>query len=169
VRTLHDAGIAVYAGIVFGYDWDSTAVFPETLDFLLKSNIDALQATILTPFPGTPLFQSMEREGRLVDRDWSHYDFRHVVFEPMRMSRESLQAGHDWVLSHFYSVPAVLTRLRNEIAYLHLSTALIASGPLNFGYRQRLRRDGTWRTGSPPVDVRDLHRAGSPRNAEVTV
>jgi radical SAM superfamily enzyme YgiQ (UPF0313 family) len=144
IRKLHDAGIAVYAGIVFGSDADTADVFPRTLDFLLDSHVDALQATILTPFPGTPLFDAMEREGRIVDRDWSHYDFRHVVFEPQQMSRAALRAGHDSVLSSFYSGPAILARLRCELTTLPLSTLLLGTLPLNYGYRQRLRTDGTW-------------------------
>jgi radical SAM superfamily enzyme YgiQ (UPF0313 family) len=149
IARLHDAGIAVYAGIVFGYDWDTPEVFAATLEFLLDSRVDALQATILTPFPGTPLFQSMEREGRIVDRDWSHYDFRHVVFEPRGMSPHALQAGHDWVLSNFYSSPQVISRILHQIRYLPLSTILIASAPLNYGYRRRLKTDGTWRSETP--------------------
>jgi radical SAM superfamily enzyme YgiQ (UPF0313 family) len=157
IRKLHGAGIAVYAGIVFGYDWDTTDVFSETLEFLLGANVDALQATILTPFPGTPLFETMEREGRIVDRDWSHYDFRHVVFEPQSMSRHALQAGHDWVLANFYSSRAVLSRVLHEFRYLPLSTIMLASGPLNYGYRRRLKTDRTWRF-EPPVE-RAEHKA----------
>ncbi len=144
IRRFHDKGIAVYAGIVFGEDGDTARVFPHTLAFLLDSRVDALQATILTPFPGTPLFDTMEREGRIVDRDWSHYDFRHVVFEPREMSRAKLRAGHDWVLSRFYSVPAVLSRLAGELTYLPFSTLLLGTLPLNYGYRHRLRTDGSW-------------------------
>jgi len=151
IRKLHGAGIAVYAGIVFGYDWDTIGVFRETLEFLLDANVDALQATILTPFPGTPLFEVMERDGRIIDRDWSHYDFRHVVFGPQRMSRDALQAGHDWVLASFYSSRRVLTRVLREIRYLPLSTVLLGSAPLNYGYRHRLRADGTWRI-EPPME-----------------
>ena len=151
IRKLHDAGIAVYAGIVFGYDWDTTRAFRETLEFLLDANVDALQATILTPFPGTPLFETMEREGRIVDRDWSHYDFRHVVFDPQRMSRDDLQAGHDWVLAGFYSCRRGLARVLREIRYLPLSTILLGTAPLNHAYRHRLRSDGTWRV-EPPVE-----------------
>jgi radical SAM superfamily enzyme YgiQ (UPF0313 family) len=151
IRKLHAAGIAVYAGIVFGYDWDSPPVFRETLDFLLRTNVDALQATILTPFPGTPLFTSMQHEGRITDMDWSHYDFRHVVIEPKSMSRAALQAGHDWVLAQFYSLPNAVRRFRNELSYLPMETVLVASGPLNYGYRHRLKHDGTWRT-APPME-----------------
>jgi radical SAM superfamily enzyme YgiQ (UPF0313 family) len=150
VRKLHDAGIAVYAGIVFGSDGDTADVFERTLGFLLDSRVDALQATILTPFPGTPLFDTMEREGRIIDRDWSHYDFRHVVFEPREMSRAALRAGHDWVLSRFYSAPAVLSRLRSELSTLPLSTLLLGTLPLNYGYRRRLRTDGSWTCAASP-------------------
>jgi radical SAM superfamily enzyme YgiQ (UPF0313 family) len=144
IERFHDKGIAVYAGIVFGEDGDTPNVFESTLSFLLDSRVDALQATILTPFPGTPLFDAMEREGRIVDRDWSHYDFRHVVFEPRKMSRAALRAGHDWVLSRFYSAPAVLSRLATEVTYLPFSTLLLGTLPLNYGYRHRLRTDGSW-------------------------
>jgi radical SAM superfamily enzyme YgiQ (UPF0313 family) len=151
IRKLHDAGIAVYAGIVFGSDGDMADVFERTLGFLLDSRVDALQATILTPFPGTPLFDTMEREGRIIDRDWSHYDFRHVVFEPREMSRAALRAGHDWVLSRFYSAPAVLSRLRSELSTLPLSTLLLGTLPLNYGYRRRLRTDGLWTGAGVPL------------------
>jgi radical SAM superfamily enzyme YgiQ (UPF0313 family) len=144
VARLHDAGIAVCAGLMFGYDWDTADTFSRSLEFLLDSRVDALQATILTPFPGTPLFETMEREGRIVDRDWSHYDFRHVVFDPKGMSPHALQGGHDWILANFYSSSRVFYRVLHELRYLPLSTIITASVPLNCGYRRRLKTDGTW-------------------------
>ena len=57
------------------------------------ARIDALQLAILTPQPGTPLFDEFERAGRIIDRDWSHYDFRHVVMRPARMTARQLQEG----------------------------------------------------------------------------
>jgi radical SAM superfamily enzyme YgiQ (UPF0313 family) len=143
-RTLHLRGIAVMAAIVFGDDGDTKSIFPETLRFLLDSNIDALQATILTPFPGTPLFTEMDGSGRIVDKDWGHYDFRHVVFEPKNMSREELTQGHDWVLQKFYSRKRITSRFIRELAYLRPATMIRATIPLNIGYRARLSRDGTF-------------------------
>lgn len=145
VERFHDAGVGVQAGIVLGHDADGPGVFRETLDFLVEARLDALQATVLTPFPGTPIFAEMEAAGRIVDRDWSHYDFRHVVFEPKQMSRETLQTGHDWLLARFYSLRAVAGRLLGEISYLGADTILGATVPLNLGYRVRLRKDRTWR------------------------
>jgi radical SAM superfamily enzyme YgiQ (UPF0313 family) len=146
VEKLHGSGIGVCAGLVFGYDWDSPGVFPFTLDFLESARVDALQATILTPFPGTELFDEMSRRGRLTGKDWEKYDFSHVVFEPSQMSRQCLQDGHDWILSRFYSRPAILRRLFHELRYLCPSTILCNTAPLNLCYRRRLRGVGTLRT-----------------------
>jgi len=143
IKRLHDHGIGVVPGVVFGYDGDTPAIFDETLDFLLRTNADALQATILTPFPGTPLFEEMQKQGRIIDRDWSHYDFSHVVFEPLRMSPAQLRAGHDRVLTHFYSWKNAGRRLLREMAYLPISLIAKAAIPLNVSYRVRLATAGT--------------------------
>jgi radical SAM superfamily enzyme YgiQ (UPF0313 family) len=142
LERIHAAGIAVYAGIVFGHDFDGQGVFDATLQFLDQARVDALQATILTPFPGTALREEMMREGRIMDSDWAHYDFKHVVFEPRGMSREALAAGHARVLDRFYAWPALLRRWRRQLAYLCPETILQATVPLNLSYRTRLRVNG---------------------------
>lgn len=143
IKRLHDHGIGVVPGVVFGYDGDTPAIFDETLDFLLRTNADALQATILTPFPGTPLHEEMESQGRIADRDWSHYDFSHVVFEPLHMSAAQLRAGHDRVLTQFYSWKNAGRRFLREMSYLPLSLIAKAAIPLNISYRVRLATAGT--------------------------
>lgn len=157
VGRFHEAGVGVQAGIVLGHDADGPGVFRETLEFLLGAHLDALQATILTPFPGTPLFEELERARRIVDRDWSHYDFRHAVFEPKQMSRQMLQDGHDWLLSRFYSRRAIAGRLLAELATLGPETVLRATAPLNLGYRVRLRNDGTWARTEPMTSEVPTH------------
>jgi radical SAM superfamily enzyme YgiQ (UPF0313 family) len=144
IDRIHARGISIQGAIVFGNDCDTPEIFPRTLSFLLEANIDALQATILTPFPGTPLFAEMESEGRIVDSYWGHYDFRHVVFEPKNMNRQELKRGHDWVLKNFYSNRSIARRTRNELRYLSPATILRATLPLNLSYRSRLAADGTF-------------------------
>jgi radical SAM superfamily enzyme YgiQ (UPF0313 family) len=143
IEKIHSAGIAVYAGVVFGMDWDTPDVFTKTLSFLYQANIDALQATILTPFPGTPLFDDMDRQGRIINRDWSKYDFSHVVFEPRNMSPEMLNNGHNWVLTRFYSKRSILRRLFRSFGYLKPWIIMRGPGMLNFSYRSRLKANGT--------------------------
>lgn len=142
VAKLHKRGIAVLAAIVLGTDGDGKQIFSHTLDFLLQNKIDALQCTMLTPFPGTPLYKQMDEENRITDRNWSHYDFKHVVFEPKQMNAETLEKGFRWVLNNFYSARNATRRVIGEIGYLALHTVFCASLPLNFSYRFRLRNNG---------------------------
>jgi radical SAM superfamily enzyme YgiQ (UPF0313 family) len=147
VQRLHEAGIAVFAGFVFGGEEDTPGVFAETLAFLHAAKIDALQATRLTPMPGTPLFADMERQGRIFDRDWSHYDFKHVVFEPRRMSPTALDTGTAWVSRQFYARGEVLRRALQAFRYLDGSIVLRGVLPLNIGYRHRFAVNGTLARG----------------------
>jgi radical SAM superfamily enzyme YgiQ (UPF0313 family) len=147
VGRLHEAGIGVYAGFVFGMDDDRPDVFRRTLEFLDEARVDALQATILTPFPGTPLFDAMEAAGRIRSRDWAHYDFGHVVFEPKHLSPDLLRAGHAWVQRRFYSWPATWRRIAHGFGWLGPTVALHALLPLNLGYRLRHRAFGTFEKG----------------------
>jgi len=86
-----------------------------------------VQATILTPFPGTELFQEMSRSGRLVEKGWEHYDFSHVVFEPQQMSRQTLQDGHDWLSVVSTLEPPIASAPFRELGYLCPSTILAAT------------------------------------------
>jgi radical SAM superfamily enzyme YgiQ (UPF0313 family) len=113
IRLLHSCGIGVEAGIVFGFDNDTPQVFRNTLDMLDTLEVDVVQVSIFTPLPGTPRFQSMQ--DRVLDRDWLHYDFHNVVFQPRKMTREDLQAGHDWVTREFYRPRRIARRLLRHI------------------------------------------------------
>jgi radical SAM superfamily enzyme YgiQ (UPF0313 family) len=109
IRLLHSRGIGVEAGIVFGFDNDTPGVFRHTLDMLDALEVDVIQVSVFTPLPGTPRFRTMR--DRITDLKWSQYDFHNVVFEPRGMTREDLQAGHDWVTRRFYSPRSIARRL----------------------------------------------------------
>lgn len=110
LRKIRRQGMGVVAGMIVGLDHDDTGVFERCLRFLQRLRIDALQLNILTPLPGTPLFRDMQRAHRLTDRDWSHYDFRHVVFRPAAMTARQLQDGADWLYAQFYRLDRILLR-----------------------------------------------------------
>jgi radical SAM superfamily enzyme YgiQ (UPF0313 family) len=148
VKNLHSSGIAIFAGFVFGGDTDTPDVFYATLRFLMESNVEALQATRLTPFPGTPLYAVLDRQGRIFDRDWLHYDFNHVVFEPLHMSRETLDRGVAFVLRQFHARTAIARRVMRGLGYLEPITALGGVLPINIGFRHRLRVDGNMARGA---------------------
>jgi hypothetical protein len=133
---------------MFGGDEDTPDVFERTLEFLLDSNIETLQATRLTPFPGTPLFTDLNSQGRIFDKDWSHYDFNHVVFEPRQMSRETLDKGVAWVLRQFHTRSAIARRVWRGLSYLGPGFTLGAILPVNLGWRYKLTVDGNYGRGA---------------------
>ena len=112
VKRVHAHGIAVQAGIVFGFDNDTPAIFKDTLDFLEDTGIQNATFNILTPYPGTPLFERLEAQGRILTRDWRKYNGRtDVVFQPDQMSVHELLAGFRYANRRFYSLPSVAKRL----------------------------------------------------------
>jgi len=143
IGRLHNAGIAICAGIVFGDDSDHKYTFSKTLQFLYDARVDALQATIMTPFPGTQLFIELDKNKRIIDYNWQNYDFSHVVFEPKNMSISTLKNGHDWILTEFYSVNSLTNRFFKQLQYLNPLMLLRASVPLNLSYRARLLANKT--------------------------
>lgn len=129
IQRIHSHGIAVQAGIVFGFDQDTTGIFRETLDFLEAAGVDNATFNILTPFPGTKLFQRLEEEGRIATRDWSKYNGRAVVvFRPKQMTAEELLAGYQYANRRFYSLSSISERL------LRSRIGLAWTVPLNLSY-----------------------------------
>ncbi len=114
VRRIRTRGIMVNGSFVFGFDGDGADTFDQTVDWALRCNVDTATFHILTPYPGTALFSRLERAGRITDRDWSHYDTAHVVFEPARMSAAELQAGYESAYDRFYKWPAILKRICSD-------------------------------------------------------
>ncbi len=138
VKKLHSKGIAIFAGFMFGADDDKPDVFENTLDFLLDANLDVLQSTRLTPFPGTPMFEQMDSEGRIFDKDWSHYDFFHVVYQPNNMTTDQLHYGTAWVQQQFYSYKNITRRMSKAFRYLDPNLFFRIILPMNLGYRIKL-------------------------------
>ncbi len=137
IANIHAHGIAVQAGIVFGFDHDPPEIFGETLDFLEQTGVQNATFNILTPFPGTPLFARLEAEGRILSRDWSRYNSRaDVVFQPRQMSPEALLAGYRRANRRFYSSASIARRLSRSPVGLWWTL------PLNLAYSWRLQAAG---------------------------
>jgi len=140
LRTIRRAGIGVQAGIIVGLDADDVGVFERMLRFLDRARIDALQLNILTPLPGTPMYEQFNRDGRIIDRNWSHYDFRHTVIRPARMTAAQLQAGADWLYRQYYRLDRILLRALRAL-WVSPTTAFL-TWRLGMTYRYDNIREG---------------------------
>ncbi len=134
IQCFHDHGIMVNPGIIFGNDGDDESVFESTVEFLIKCRVELAYINIATPLPGTVLFERQKAEGRIFDWDWSHYDGKHVVFTPKRMTPEVLQEGFYWANRQFFSLPSILTRLSST------RQRLIPRWVMNQRFRQLVHR-----------------------------
>jgi radical SAM superfamily enzyme YgiQ (UPF0313 family) len=103
VAMLHDAGIQVNGSFVFGFDHDRPDVFARTLDWVEGNGLESATFHVLTPYPGTPLFRKLEREGRLLHEDRELYDTAHAVFQPKHMSPQELEEGYAWAYTRLMS------------------------------------------------------------------
>jgi len=111
VKNIHGHGMAVIGSFMFGFDSDTKDVFDETLKTIKELEIDVADFCILTPVIGTPVFNKLEKEGRILTKDWSKYDMKNVVFEPKNMTPEELLQGVRRMYVEFYSTSYTVKRV----------------------------------------------------------
>jgi radical SAM superfamily enzyme YgiQ (UPF0313 family) len=104
VKKIHRYKMGVFGTFVVGFYEDTPDIFPAMQAHIQDLGIDAVNFAILTPYPGTPLFQRLEREGRILTRDWSKYNRETVVFQPKNMSKEELETGFVHLMRYFGSL-----------------------------------------------------------------
>lgn len=134
IKRLHDHGILLVAGTIFGFDTDDKSVFERTVAFYKKNKVAFANFSALTPFPGTATYERLQQQGRIIDRNWANYTGGKVVFKPKQMSPAELAEGVEWAERQFYSVPSVLARFwanrQHPLLYLRM----------NYDYRWKQRR-----------------------------
>jgi radical SAM superfamily enzyme YgiQ (UPF0313 family) len=121
IAKLKNKGIFILGSFVFGFDYDNKSVFRETLRFIEGNYIDFINSHILIPNPKTALYNRLDKEGRLLTKQWELYQ-ENVVFKPKNMSIEELKRGHVYVYKKFYSLQAILTRVFRSLFKHKLAT-----------------------------------------------
>lgn len=139
VKRLNDHGISAHAGIVFGFDHDDEGTFDRTLEYLYKCKFSSASFKILTPYPGTPLHDALKSQGRIKDDDMDNYDEHHIVFQPGKMSADTLQEGVRHVVREFYSLRSIGTRIARAVFEFGPVSARFQIA--NFGWRKDYYRD----------------------------
>jgi radical SAM superfamily enzyme YgiQ (UPF0313 family) len=79
-------GIGIMASFILGNDSDTKESFKQIIDFIEENNIIFSMVNILTPLPGTKLFETMSNASRITDCKFAHYDLQHAVFSPAQMT-----------------------------------------------------------------------------------
>jgi radical SAM superfamily enzyme YgiQ (UPF0313 family) len=114
VERLQSRGVSVNGCFILGLDNHTPDIFPSILDFVRRSGLAEVQFTVLTPFPGTPLYQRLKAEGRLLTgRFWDACTLFDVNYRPKQMSVKELEEGLRWLFREAYTRQESSLRLRN--------------------------------------------------------
>ncbi len=109
IRSFHRKKIKVHGMFVLGGDNDTQRTIWDTFRFAVKQKIDTIQMSILTPFPGTKVYEDLQKEKRIFNKDWELYDGQHVVFDPKLLSPKELQMSVAKAYMKFYSLSKLFT------------------------------------------------------------
>lgn len=128
IKRLHDLGIMINGSFVFGLDDDDKDVFKRTVNWGVENSITTSTYHILTPYPGTKLFENMENEGRIISRNWDLYDTRHVVYKTKNLTAEELENGYLQAYKDFYSWSNIFKSSFNHESDIHKLKHLFYTG-----------------------------------------
>ncbi len=133
LKKIKKMGILIHASMVFGFDNDTRETFEETVKFLQKNKASTASFNVLTPYPGTKVYENLKKENRLRTTDWKYYDHNTVVFQPRNMTPYELQIGKVNARKKFYSISSVIKRMQgnlyNPLTYFFM----------NYGHMKQVR------------------------------
>jgi radical SAM superfamily enzyme YgiQ (UPF0313 family) len=129
IRKIRDRRIALMGCFVFGFDHDTVQTFDETVDFVLSTHMELPRYAIAVPFPGTPFFKRLKKDGRISTENWGLYDGQHVVFQPKNMTVDELLQNTRRAWKKTYSYASIWKRLAGSRTQLPIAI------PANIGYR----------------------------------
>jgi radical SAM superfamily enzyme YgiQ (UPF0313 family) len=112
IRKIQSHSISLWGSFIFGFDSDGWQDCRDVVRFARKAELSMSCYPILTPYPGTAIFEQYQRQGRLLTTDWDKYNGATVVFEPARMTATQLRHAQMAAFADFYSPRSALQRLK---------------------------------------------------------
>ncbi len=148
VDALHRRGIAVMAGFIAGFDGDTPETIVAMAHRLYEIGVDVPFLSVLTPYKGTPLYDKLAGEGRMIDeRGWEFYNGYNVTFNPQRMTPDDLLRAHRSLWNSAFSPRYALGRILRGARYLRPGALMLSVAMNGFYGFKRLRHN-------TPVDMR---------------
>jgi radical SAM superfamily enzyme YgiQ (UPF0313 family) len=115
VDVIQDHGIVVNGCFIVGADGETDESIDRLSTFIAESNLAEVQITVQTPFPGTALYRRLQKQQRILDRSWSHYNLFDIVYQPDILSVDALESGLRRVLSDTFGPTENRKRKRRRL------------------------------------------------------
>jgi radical SAM superfamily enzyme YgiQ (UPF0313 family) len=139
LRRIHRAGIAVLGAFIFGMDGDTAEKLRHRAEYMVRSGVDVMQKTFLTPLPGTRLFAQLRDEGRLLytdfPRDWERYDMGEAVHRPRGITPEMLAQVMGESGRRMYAWPVLVRKALRTLWETRNPMAAMFAWQSNVNYR----------------------------------
>ncbi|MGB5216808.1 MAG: radical SAM protein [Smithella sp.] len=139
VDIFHKYGIGVLGAFIIGSDYETQEYYKTFTNFLIKSNIDIFQITLLTPLPGTTFIEQLQKENRLIyinyPADWDKYRFSYIVHHLNGSSPELIYTASNDIKRKIYSFPTYQLRLLKSFFNIRKVTNFYAIYKINQGYK----------------------------------
>ncbi len=147
VKKIHRNGISVVGAFMLGNKHDDQYTFDEIERFLFEARIDVLSLAILTPLPGTKIFEEMKAEKRLLyteyPRDWEYYDTDQIVFHPYNMELEQLIEGYGRLIRSRFSKKRIFIQAIKTLMETRSASSTLISYMSNKGIWEYMIRGGS--------------------------
>jgi len=115
IKKIQEAGIGIIGSFVVGFDSDTPEVFDRLFEFIDRNMLHEISISILTPYPGTELFEEFKKSGRLTTLDYSKYSDLswNINYSPVGMSKEEIKSGIVKLLDRVYSKEMFIKRVKH--------------------------------------------------------
>jgi radical SAM superfamily enzyme YgiQ (UPF0313 family) len=110
LRKMRRAGINIVGAFIFGFEQDTPQTVDRVYDFAMRNKLAMVNTGIMTPFPGTEVFETARREGKIFDYDWEHYTGANLVWQHPTLSKEQLEEMYVAFRQRFYTWPSIFRR-----------------------------------------------------------
>jgi len=111
IRRFQKHGISIWGSFLFGFDSDTRRTCLDTINFARRAKLSMSCYPILTPYPGTPIYDMLKSERRLLTEDWGKFNGSTVTFKPKKMEVEELRLAQMAAFGEFFSPRSMFTRL----------------------------------------------------------
>ena len=148
-RIIHSYGIVVLGAFIFGMDTDDVPALKRRTDYILSGSVDVTQASVMTPLPGTRLYDKMKEEGRLLGKnfpqDWQHFHFSDVVFQPALMTPGQLAECTNTAYAKICSMGTIRRKFLRTLWNTKSLRSAVWAWNTNLNYRSvGLERPANW-------------------------
>lgn len=142
VKAIRQRGIAVMAGFIAGFDHDDEQSIINMADQLMEIGIDVPFLSIMTPFRGTPIYQTLHKEGRILeDRNWNYYNGYNVAFTPKKIDAAQLLKAHRTLWKKSFSPWYAGRRILRGVFTLRWGALLLSLFMNSFYSYKRIKRN----------------------------